>query len=135
MRHTDEKGTQMTKAHHALASLLAVGVVVALTATPALAVRGHVFKTSFGSQGAGDGQFEEPSGVAVNEASGDVYVIDAHNDRVEYLSSAGAYLGQFNGQEIDGLPAGLGKEAPSKFSFGRPRAFARRNRGVGYRCR
>lgn len=55
--------------------------------------------SSFGSKGSGDGQFNEPTGVAINETSGDVYVVDKGNDRVEIFSSSGAYIGQFNGSE------------------------------------
>jgi NHL repeat len=64
---------------------LAMLVVVAsaLAAAPAFAARGHVFAGSFGSEGEGAGQFKEPQGVAVNQESGDVYVADRGNDRVE----------------------------------------------------
>ena len=37
--------------------------------------RGDVFSASFGAPGSGDGQLDEPSGVAVNESTGDVYVV------------------------------------------------------------
>jgi hypothetical protein len=37
---------------------------------------------SFGAEGSGPGQFEEPAGVAIN-TSGDLYVVDAANARVE----------------------------------------------------
>ena len=37
---------------------------------------------SFGTKGTGSGQFEHPSGLAVN-ASGDVYVVDSGNSRVQ----------------------------------------------------
>lgn len=74
------------------------------------AARGHAFGSSFGGKGSGNGQFEEPSGVAVSEASGDVYVVDKGNNRVEYFSASGTYLGQFNGS---GLLFGEGKAAGS----------------------
>jgi hypothetical protein len=69
-----------------------------LVATPALAVRGHVFSHTFSTSGSGNGQLNEPEDVAVNEATGDVYVVDKGNDRVEYFSSTGAYIGQFSGE-------------------------------------
>ena len=75
----------------ALAALLVVSVA------PALAARGHVFEKTFGQAGSGNGEFSEPQGVAVNESSGDVYVVDKGNDRVERFSSTGAYEGQFDG--------------------------------------
>ncbi len=91
------------KAHLTLASLLAIGVAaLALTATPALAVRGHVFGRSFdGKTAAAPFQrFERPAGVAVEEATGDVYVLDEAKDRVEWFNSAGTvFEGYFNGSE------------------------------------
>ncbi len=63
----------------------------------AFALHTHVFASSFGGPGAGDGQFSEPSGVAVNAATHDVYVVDVGNNRVERFSSAGVYVSQFDG--------------------------------------
>ncbi len=62
-------------------------------------------------EGSGKSEFSEPTGVAVNDASGvtegagDVYVADQHNNRVERFSSAGDFLGQFDGSgtfEVEG---------------------------------
>jgi hypothetical protein len=95
----------MIKAHRFLASLLVplavlvLGASMALTTTPATAFRGHVFGGAFGSEGSGDGQFKEPSGVAVSEATSQVYVLDQGNNRVERFSSAGVYEAQFDGSE------------------------------------
>jgi hypothetical protein len=77
--------------------LLALVVCAAVSVAPAFALRGHVFESSFGKAGSGDGEFSGPSGVAVDEATGDVYVVDKGNGRVEYFTAAGVYVGQFNG--------------------------------------
>ena len=65
---------------------------LALSGAPsawALNQRGHVFGFSFGSEGQGAGEFRfdgvgfklsEPAGIAVDEASGDLYVLDRGND-------------------------------------------------------
>ena len=98
----------------ALCSVLLTGLL--LSTAPALAAGGIAFSGSIGESGSGNGQFKEPKGVAVNEATGDVYVVDKGNNRVEYFNSAGIFQHQFNGTEIDGVPAGAGKEAPAKFS-------------------
>jgi len=54
--------------------------------------RGHVFAFSFGGEGEGAGEFrfengtfkhDEAAGIAVSEATGDVYVVDRGNDRIE----------------------------------------------------
>jgi hypothetical protein len=94
--------------------LLAVAVLA--LAGPASAAGEIRFSGSFGSAGSANGQFKGPSGVAVDEASGDVYVVDKGNNRVEYFSATGTFEHQFNGTEIDGAPAGAGNEAPAKFS-------------------
>jgi phospholipase C len=48
---------------------------------------------SFGSAGSGNGQLDQPQGLAF-DASGDVWVADQDNNRVEEFSATGAYLGQ-----------------------------------------
>jgi len=87
-----------------------VAVVASLAGStaPALAVNAHVFKSSFGGEGAGAGQFQFPFGVAVNEVTlgktGDVYVADLGDNRVEWFSSEGTeFKGEFDGHET---PAG-----------------------------
>jgi DNA-binding beta-propeller fold protein YncE len=58
---------------------------LALGSVPALAIgqRGHVFSFSFGESGSGSGQLSSPQGLAVNDATGNVYVADTANNRVE----------------------------------------------------
>jgi NHL repeat len=73
----------------------------------------HGLTATFGSAGSGAGELEmaplkhEPnpgggfyikggSGLAVDDSTGDLYVADTNNNRVEYFSSTGAYIGQFN---------------------------------------
>ncbi len=53
----------------------------------------------FGTPGSGEGQLSNPAGVAVNEETGDVYVADKGNNRVEEFDAEGKYLAQFNGSE------------------------------------
>jgi DNA-binding beta-propeller fold protein YncE len=84
-----------------LASLCALVGAFAFSAAPALAARGHVFKESLAAPCAAapcaPGTLKEPAGLAISEATGDLYVADAANNRVERFSSSGAFLGQFNG--------------------------------------
>ena len=77
--------------------LCAIAAGLLLWSAPALAQREHAFTSSFGGEGSGNGQFLQPGELAVNEETGDVYVIDRGNERVDIFSSAGAYVGQFNG--------------------------------------
>jgi YD repeat-containing protein len=53
-----------------------------------------VHNSSFGSVGAGNGQFKHPAGIAV-DAAGDLWIVDQDNDRLQKFSAAGAYLASF----------------------------------------
>ena len=87
----------------ALAGLCCAVCGLVLSSTPAVALTEHVSAGSFGGEGAGEGQFSTPAGVAVdsstdlsNPAAGDVYVVDKGNNRVERFDSTGTtFLGQF----------------------------------------
>jgi hypothetical protein len=46
----------------------------------------------FGESGSEAGQFAVPNGVAVDQASGDVYVVDRNNQRVEKFTPTGGFL-------------------------------------------
>jgi len=48
-----------------------------------------------GNAGPGAGQFNGPDGVAIDPSSGEVYVADTGNNRVEEFDSDGTYIGQF----------------------------------------
>jgi DNA-binding beta-propeller fold protein YncE len=83
-----------------LITLCALFAVLALSSAPASAQYSHVFNSTFGgatSTVVDPDPLSGPAGVAVNESSGDVYVVDRLNDRVEYFSPTGVYIGQFNG--------------------------------------
>ena len=94
--------------------------VLAFAVAPALAARGHVLTGSFGKPGSGAGQLGGPADIAVNEATGDVYVLDEANNRVEIFNATGSKLeGEFNGSGLgigmlgSGLLLNEGKAAGS----------------------
>ncbi len=97
--------------------VLAGGLV--FSSAPALATTVHVFSSSFGSATStppDPAPLSAPSGVAVNDSTGDVYVVDKGNNRVERFSSTGSYLGYFNGSgtfEVEGAVE-TGKPAPPR---------------------
>ena len=90
------------------------GDVVLVEAAPALAAHEPAFVRAFGALGTptcttacsggtmgGDaGQFHNPYGVAVS-GSGDVYVADAANERVDEFSQAGVFVRAF-GKDVGG---------------------------------
>ena len=112
-----------------------------LFAQSALAARGHEFDGAFGwgvsdgktelqrceskelpavppvcdpgLQGNGPGQFHSPNGIAVNETTEQVYVVDKANNRVEVFNASGSKLeGEFDGSGTHAnegiVPAGGG---------------------------
>ena len=72
-----------------------------LRSAPAFASRPHEFKGVFGSKCIAEpcegGSLKSPAGVAVNEETGDVYVVDEGANRVVRFSSEGAFHSEFNG--------------------------------------
>jgi len=81
---------------------LLVVLGLACASAPAYAGNGYEKVTStFGSEGTGSGQFKEPTSIAVNDETGDVYVLDSGNDRVEWFSPEVAGKFKFQG-EFDG---------------------------------
>jgi DNA-binding beta-propeller fold protein YncE len=59
----------------------------------ALALERHVFSSSF--SGSGANALSDPQGVAVDESTGDVYVVDRGNNRVEVFSASGTFISAF----------------------------------------
>ena len=53
------------------------------------------FSSNFGSSGTGNGQFNQPTGIAVNPANGNLVVPDEGNNRVQIFNESGTYLSQF----------------------------------------
>jgi DNA-binding beta-propeller fold protein YncE len=51
------------------------------------------------------GGFSDPGGIAVDQATGDVYVVDAQNSVVDIFSSAGAYVRDIS---LSSIPSGFG---------------------------
>ena len=54
------------------------------------------YQKSFGSTGSGinaaGGKFSTPAGIAVNQASGDVYVVDRGNQRIQQFNGEGGFI-------------------------------------------
>ena len=93
--------------------------VVCFGAASAGALTVHRFDTDCGGPGSGPGQFNGPSGVAVDGVDGYVYVADTGNDRVERFSANCVFLGQFDGSgsfEVEGKSESGAGAALGKFS-------------------
>jgi hypothetical protein len=62
----------------------------------------HVLTSSFGTSGTGDGQLSGNTGLAVDQASGDVYVADTANHRIEKFDENGTFISAFGWGVKDG---------------------------------
>jgi sugar lactone lactonase YvrE len=80
-------------------------------------IQTKVFSSSFGSFGSGDGQFNSPSGMAVVKSTGDVWVVDRNNNRMEKFNSKGEYVAKFgsagSGKGQFNLPVDVALDAAS----------------------
>jgi hypothetical protein len=81
-------------------------VILLACASPALAAREHVFSKAFGEQCLAEpceeGRLKEPDGVAVNEATGDVYVVDKGANRLVRFNAAGVFQSEVSGPSASG---------------------------------
>jgi DNA-binding beta-propeller fold protein YncE len=55
--------------------------------------------TTWGTKGSGEGQFDDPTSVAVDPARDRVYVADPRNSRIEVFDNAGKFLNQWTVSE------------------------------------
>jgi hypothetical protein len=81
-----------------LVSLCALGGGLAYGAGSAAAA-----VSQFGNQGEGAGQFIQAQGIAVDQATGDVYLLDKGNDRVDQFTSEGAFVMAWGEGVADGV--------------------------------
>src|SRR5689334_3509014 len=71
--------------------ILVITVSTCLVPPKALA---QVYLLQWGSRGSGNGQFDNPFGLAT-DASGNVYVCDVNNGRVQVFTNNGVYVRQW----------------------------------------
>ena len=74
------------------AAVAAVAAALAALALAAPAPAAVTYDHSFGEAGTGAGQFAKPTGVAVNEATGDIYVVDRDNNRIQRFDHEGNFI-------------------------------------------
>jgi DNA-binding beta-propeller fold protein YncE len=91
----------LARAGRWLAGLCALAAALTLPGA-ALATAAPAYLSQFGSYGSGNGQFNGPYLDAVDPATGDVYVTDTGNSRVEKFDSSGDYISQFGSLGLDG---------------------------------
>lgn len=57
----------------------------------------------FGSYGDLAGEFIEPNGIAIDQASGDIYILDSNNYRIEKFTKEGVFLLAWGWRVADGI--------------------------------
>ena len=75
---------------------LTIGLTLAWITSPALAFNEHAYTTSFAEPGNGPGQLSGPTGIAVNDTTHNVYVLDTNNNRVEEFTSFGSFIREWS---------------------------------------
>ena len=86
--------------------VVACGLVLALGGGMAQAsTTAYVEVGRFGKEGAGAGEFKGPTGVAIQQSTGDVYVVDGKNLRVQKFGPAGEFILAF-GKDVDETTGG-----------------------------
>jgi hypothetical protein len=80
-----------------------LAVAVALGSAPAYAS----LPTEFGSEGSGAGQFAGPSGIAIDQVSGNVYTTDRQNNRVDEFTGEGTFVRAWGWGVADGKTEAL----------------------------
>ena len=102
------------------AVLVASSILVLLAVAPsAWAVEDYGFVTKWGSLGSADGQFNSPNGVAV-DASGNVYVTDQGNNRIQKFTSTGTFItkwGAAGSGDGEGQPVAVALNASGIFVY------------------
>jgi DNA-binding beta-propeller fold protein YncE len=71
-----------------------------------IAFKSGNFLGKWGTPGSGDGQFSSPAGIAIDSTSGNIFIADRANDRIQVFDSNGNFItkwgsrgsadGQFN---------------------------------------
>jgi DNA-binding beta-propeller fold protein YncE len=96
-----EKGSLLTKLlpnttyHFRIGATNSGGTTYGKDETFTTASLTPTFSSNFGSSGTGNGQFSQPTGVAVNPINGNLVVPDEGNNRVQIFNEKGEYLSQF----------------------------------------
>jgi hypothetical protein len=87
-----EKLIAQTKGRPGRLLLAALASALATLVLAAAASAEVTYDSSFGSAGAEGGQFNEPAGIAQNTSTGNLYIADRENNRVQELTEDGEFL-------------------------------------------
>jgi NHL repeat len=96
------RGPRAASRRAARASILGVALALLLVVLAVPSVAGATglptdtwYVGSFGSFGAGDGQFQAPSSITASPVDGSLYIADSGNNRIVHMTAAGQFLGSW----------------------------------------
>src|SRR3984957_3688768 len=69
-----------------------IAMAVIWSVAPAFAHEHYTFTGSFGTEGSAAGELSNPGSMAMNEETGDIYVADTGNRRIDEFSSSGLFI-------------------------------------------
>lgn len=130
---TEHSGSRVWTQSHARRLRLRVQSAAAVCVVVAAAMLGFTMSeafaaTEFGLEGRAAGEFEVPSGLAIRQADGRVYIVDRNNQRVDRFAEGGSFLAAWGWGVADGRTAaaqacttlcfaGIPGEGDGQFSF------------------
>lgn len=90
----------MKRVRRTLTVIAMAALAAGVLASPASAFNNYSLSFSFGSTGSGNGQFGqfEGAGAIATDSSGNVWVADRENERIQKFNSKGEYLSQIKGE-------------------------------------
>jgi hypothetical protein len=83
-----ERGRRRNGGAFVCALLAVLGSLLLASSASALTQRGHTFTGSFGIEASAGVPLKDPAGVAVNESTGDIFVVDSGNNRIVEFDAA-----------------------------------------------
>jgi hypothetical protein len=104
---TSGRGNGLGSIRSALLTALFATFALLVLAPTALAANHHFYVSSFGSPGTAEAKFgsSSPNGAALNQTTGDLYVADTANARIERFASDGTFISTFGWGVSDGSSA------------------------------
>jgi tripartite motif-containing protein 71 len=79
------------------------------------------FINSWGSNGTGDGQFDSPNSIAINSSSGNVYIVEIGNDRIQKFDSNGTFIAEWGipgtGDGEFNFPSGIAIDSTTGYVY------------------
>ena len=93
----------------ALPALVQAVLALAVLAVPATAATTHIYVGQIGGNGSAPGNFSNNQGIAIDPSSGDLFVADQGNSRVQEVTTSGDPVAQWN--ELSSGVAGIAVDA------------------------